>query len=90
MRIRRKVMLLKQSGLSYREVGKKYGCSAQYIQEIVRLGIEGFVPEKCELCGGLNRLHIHHESYVPERIQVLCVSCHMKKHRMASVTIENT
>jgi len=35
---------------------------------------------KCELCGATNKLVNHHISYVPERILVVCTSCHAKLH----------
>lgn len=42
---------------------------------------------KCEECGSEDRLHVHHLTYrnfgneLPEDLQVLCESCHVKKHQ---------
>jgi len=42
--------------------------------------------EKCELCGNLNRLQIHHITYArlfnedPADLQILCVFCHKRIH----------
>lgn len=37
---------------------------------------------ECELCGYKEHLVNHHISYVPERIIVVCPSCHTKIHKL--------
>ena len=39
----------------------------------------------CEDCGGTMKLQIHHESYEPEKTNVLCVGCHQKRHETHGV-----
>jgi hypothetical protein len=70
---------------------QKYSNIEDYFDSVIKTGKESnatlqmFIRmEKCEVCGSIKRLHIHHLKYPAIRIQdleVLCSSCHCSKHR---------
>lgn len=41
---------------------------------------QDIIGKTCEECGSLDDLQEHHISYDPEIKQVLCVTCHKRKH----------
>lgn len=53
------------------------------------------VGNKCEVCGGSQRLEVHHLTYerfggkeLLSDLQVLCRRCHSKKHGMQTLTAQ--
>jgi len=39
----------------------------------------------CQICGSVEKLQIHHDSYDPEITRILCVSCHQDQHETHGV-----
>jgi len=40
-----------------------------------------FSKKECKDCGSKENLEIHHITYLPSKIEILCRTCHRKKHR---------
>ncbi len=52
-------------------------------QYYTRLELIKICSNKCQYCNVRNisdLLHIHHESYKPEKVKVICKGCHFKSH----------
>lgn len=50
--------------------------------------IGGVHMKICELCGSEEKLRHHHLTYVPEKIILLCYSCHTAVHILAKISEE--
>lgn len=77
---RDELLKLKQQGLTYAELGDRFGVSRQRVQQLIRTNN----PRNghCSRCGRYDEhLHEHHKSYSPEVVEMLCVSCHMKTNK---------
>ena len=73
------VLHLKQDGLTYAAIGRQFGFSRQYAQQVIR----GEQNQRglCPACKQLKDLERHHISYVPEVTELVCTSCHLRKHK---------
>lgn len=74
---------MKQSGMTYAQIGAKLGVSRQRAQQLVapaakRLReIRDALGNKCQSCGKrAKQLHCHHSDYSAEPDKLLCPSCH--------------
>lgn len=74
---------MKQSGMTYAEIGTKFGISRQRAQQLVsptkkRLSeLRKATNNKCQLCGKrAKKLEFHHSDYSKEPDKLLCTSCH--------------
>ncbi len=87
-------------GKSYSQIAKEANVSRQRIQQILSpsTDIQKMVRSKqkglCEVCGKPlhSSGHIHHKSLIEdynslENLVLLCISCHMKKHRHNTVSL---
>jgi len=84
------IRTLKNDGLSYSVIAKRFNLSRQRIAQILRApkldrqAIISNSQNKCEKCGcqieGRNA-HLHHVDYLSNKLQVLCLPCHMGEHR---------
>ena len=75
---------MKNAGATYREVAIKLGMSAQGVHSLLRSSdwkpnaeLKGKACMDCGVKGVM--LHQHHEEY-PDKIVLLCGSCHVKRH----------
>jgi hypothetical protein len=85
------VLRLKQSGMTYREIGERFGHSKQWAQQMIiaqrRSPIES--DATCAACGAGTdaKLHRHHHSYCSGDVIFLCASCHSAEtSRLSQVT----
>lgn len=88
---RQKVIDLRKKGLTFEEIGKRYGVSRQRIHQIftpkqvaarmiTKIAIAaGFLinPALCEKCGKKGKIEAHHPDYdKPMEVMWLCIKCH--------------
>lgn len=77
----RTVRKLKSSGMTYAEIGRKYGVSRQRAQQYLMPPEPVNAASKCEVCGDTCRLmNRHHTDYSCDQTQKLCVKCHCIAH----------
>ena len=90
------ILQMRFKGMSYAQIGKKFGISRQRVQKIIspppyiRKAVFKKAAGKCQDCGILvgRSWHIHHkgnseneEDYNDgENLELLCLSCHAKLH----------
>jgi lambda repressor-like predicted transcriptional regulator len=84
---RNEMRQLKQEGVTYSELARRFGLSRQRIQQLVGYTAKEYKSMTqraggvCELCHNkVDKLQVHHISYIPAVIQIVCISCHMKLH----------
>jgi len=100
----KEIMELRFAGLSYREIGDKFGISKQRVQQMFSppTSVRRYVVErangKCEVCGIQrgNKGDVHHRDIQHEdfndiaNLQLLCRSCHMQSHELPGKGIQTT
>jgi len=96
------ILELRFAGLSYKQIGDKFGVTKQRIQQLFSppAAIRRYVVEKangkCEICGIQvgNRGDVHHRHAQREdfndiaNLQLLCRSCHMQSHKLPGKGIQ--
>lgn len=77
---RTKIVALKASGMSYKEVARTVGLSKQRTHAILMMGAP-VVGSECASCRiTTKKLFRHHEDYSkPDSVVWLCASCHMTR-----------
>lgn len=77
--IEKQARKLKESGVSYSDIGKQFGVSRQRIQQLMKPDISRV--GNCADCGIFRiALHFHHTNYLTDDGVLLCQSCHRRRH----------
>lgn len=88
------VRKLRAKRLTYREIGEIFGCSRQYVHQLLTgyttmdsdASIRSKIPYKCVICGSVEDLALHHidgntKNNKVENLEWLCSKCHADEHR---------
>ena len=86
--LKQRILELKQSGLTYKEVGRQLGLSTKAATKIAaftpdeRAAMLQRADDRCEMCREYHEvLHGHHVNYVTSEGLMICAGCHRIAHR---------